>query len=193
MTLSLFLIALAMSTDAFAVALARGTASPHVSLSIALRTGLFFGVVEGLTPVLGWLLGWLALPWIQAWDHWLAFALLVGLGLKMLYEGCQPAAPVEAQSPAFWSWGLLLTALATSMDALAVGISFALMEVPIALAALLIGLATTLMVSLGMLLGQHLGGWLGKKAECLGGLILLGIGGWILYEHLFGAAATLAR
>ncbi|RUO79990.1 hypothetical protein CWI84_08505 [Idiomarina tyrosinivorans] len=183
---SLLFIALAMSTDAFAVAVGKGAALKTPRLSLALRTGLLFGVVEGSTPVIGWLLGRGASHWVSEWDHWIAFALLVGLGLRMIKESFsedddeddKPRA-AHASLPI-----LLLTAVATSIDALAVGIGLAFVDVNIALAALLIGCATFIMVTIGIMLGRYIGGWVGKRAELVGGLVLIVIGASVLYQHI---------
>ncbi|WKE67280.1 manganese efflux pump MntP family protein [Gallaecimonas kandeliae] len=184
---SLILIAFAMSTDAFAVALARGAALRHPRFSHALKDGLLFGLVEGLTPLLGWLLGVGAAGYIAEWDHWLAFGLLSALGAKMIHEGLQaPDTDVEPRRRAIWL--LLVTAMATSVDALVVGLGFAFVKVDILVASLLIGLATTLMVTLGLLVGRQLGSWLGKKAEVAGGLVLIVVGSLILRQHLLGLA-----
>ena len=182
--LSLILIALAMSTDAFAVAISRGVALKKPSFSMALRNGLLFGLVEALTPLLGWLLGALAASYVSAWDHWVVFGLLAFLGVKMIRNGLARHAPQKEQKPGSW-WLALVVAVTTSMDSFALGISLAFADVNIALAAALIGLATCTMVTLGIMLGRKLGELTGKKAEIIGGVILILLGLATLYEHLF--------
>ena len=186
---SILLIGLAMSTDAFAAAIGKGVAMGRPRLSDALRTGLIFGVIEAITPVLGWLLGKAAAVYVQAWDHWIAFALLLGLGLHMIANGfgkedAEPDAAAAGNGNARSFWLLALTGLATSIDAAAIGIGLAFLEVHIGIVALVIGLCTFAMVTVGVLLGSKLGEMAGKRAEVLGGIVLIVIGAGILYEHL---------
>lgn len=179
-------LSLAMSTDAFAVALGKGAAIKKPTWRQALRIGLIFGVIEGLTPVLGWALGLAAAPYVEAWDHWIAFVLLTLLGAKMVYEGFSDADDGDSVSVAEQSvWLLALTGLATSIDAMAVGASLALIGVNIYLTAATIGFSTFVMVTLGVMIGRALGAVVGKRAELIGGVILIAIGSIILYEHLF--------
>jgi len=182
---SIVLLGFAMSTDAFAAAIGKGAAMTRPRLGQAMRAGAIFGVIEAITPVLGWLLGKGASRYIEAWDHWIAFGLLLGLGLHMVWNGVKPEAdePVdEARKHGFVA--LALTGLSTSIDALAVGVGLAFVDVPIALVAVVIGLCTFSMVTLGIMLGRVLGGMVGKRAEMIGGVILIGVGAVILYEHL---------
>ena len=175
--IALLLLTLAMSTDAFAAAISKGAGG-------ALRMGLIFGSIEAATPLVGWLLGKSASTYVEAWDHWIAFALLVALGLHMLYEGLKPSAE-EVSKPSRQSFlKVSLTAIGTSMDAMAVGIGLAFINVNIWIAAALIGLATTLMVTIGIMLGRAIGAVMGHRAEIFGGLTLVAVGAWILYGHL---------
>jgi putative Mn2+ efflux pump MntP len=185
-----FLLALAMSTDAFAAAVGKGAALHRPHLREALRTGLIFGVIEGLTPVIGWLLGTVAAPYVSAFDHWIAFVLLGGLGLRMIREGWSgDEEEEEAEKPGRHSfWLLAITGFATSIDAMVVGVGLAIMEANIVVTAAAIGFSTFVMVTLGVMLGRVLGRIAGKRAEIMGGIILIGIGSLILYEHL-GAPA----
>ena len=186
---SILLIGLAMSTDAFAAAIGKGVAMGRPRLSDALRTGLIFGVIEAITPILGWLLGKAAAVYVQAWDHWIACALLLGLGLHMIANGlgkedAEPDAAAAGNGNARSFWLLALTGLATSIDAAAIGVGLAFLEVHIGIVALVIGLCTFVMVTIGVLLGSKLGEMAGKRAEVLGGIVLIVIGAGILYEHL---------
>ena len=182
-----FLLALAMSTDAFAAAVGKGAALHRPHLREALRTGLIFGVIEGLTPVVGWLLGQVAAPYVSAFDHWIAFVLLGGLGLRMIREGWS-GDEEEAEKPGRHSfWLLAITGVATSIDAMVVGVGLAIMDADIAITATAIGFSTFVMVTLGVMLGRVLGRIAGKRAEIIGGIILIGIGSLILYEHLSAA------
>jgi putative Mn2+ efflux pump MntP len=183
--ISILLLGFAMSTDAFAAAIGKGAAMAKPRLSQALRAGLIFGVIEAITPVLGWLLGKGASRYIEAWDHWVAFGLLLVLGLHMIWNGVKPDSdePVdEAKKHGFVA--LALTGLSTSIDALAVGVGLAFVDIPIAVVAVVIGLCTFSMVTLGIMLGRVLGDMVGRRAEIIGGIILIGVGAVILYEHL---------
>jgi putative Mn2+ efflux pump MntP len=182
------LLSLAMSTDAFAAAVGKGAALHRPHLREALRTGLIFGVIEGLTPVIGWALGQVAAPYVTAWDHWIAFVLLGGLGLRMMREGLS-APEEEVEKPGSHSfWLLAITGFATSIDAMVVGVGLAIMDINITVTAAAIGFSTFMMVTIGVMLGRVLGLIAGKRAELAGGLILIGIGCFILYDHL-GAPA----
>lgn len=184
--ISTVLLALAMSTDAFAAAIGKGAALQKPTLSEALRTGLIFGVIESITPLMGWVIGSVATKYVAAWDHWIAFTLLVVLGLHMIYEGFQSPDLTE-DKPSQHSFIILaITAFATSIDAMVVGVSLAFINVNIFTTAIAIGLATFIMVTLGVMLGRVLGVLVGKRAEILGGVILIAIGSFILYEHLNG-------
>ncbi len=124
---------------------------------------------------------------IAAWDHWIAFTLLGLLGLHMIYVGLKPESEGRAtdgtkRTHGFWS--LAATGLATSIDAMAVGVGLAFLDVNIGVVALVIGLTTLVMVTLGIMLGRILGSLAGKRAEIIGGLMLIAIGAAILYEHL---------
>ena len=186
MTVSaLILLAFAMSTDAFAASLARGTRLAAPRLPKALKMGLIFGVIEGTTPLIGWGLGRAAAGFIEAWDHWVAFALLVGLGIHSIVESQSEDEQVSSSSDKNLPLRMtVLVALGTSLDAMAVGVSLAFLEVNILIAAALIGAATFLMVTLGTLLSRTIGSIFGHRAELVGGLVLIGVGCWILYSHL---------
>ena len=145
----------------------------------------------GITPVIGWLLGRAALQYVEAFDHWIAFGLLGALGVHMIINGLRPddGADDEDTSKHHGFWRLAVTGFATSIDAMAVGIGLAFLDVHIGVMALIIGLCTLTMVTMGIMLGRVLGGMVGKRAEIIGGLILIIIGSTILYEHLSGAMA----
>lgn len=187
--LSILLIGLAMSTDAFAAAVGKGAAMTRPRLPQALRAGLIFGVVEAITPVIGWLLGSAASRFIEAWDHWVAFGLLVALGLHMIHQALQPVDDdaLEAGDANASVFKLAIAGLATSIDAMAVGVGLAFADVHIAVVAIVIGLCTFTMVTIGIMLGRALGVVIGKRAEIAGGVILIVVGSVILYEHLTAA------
>jgi putative Mn2+ efflux pump MntP len=183
--LSILLLGLAMSTDAFAAAIGKGAAMTKPRLSEALKAGLIFGVIEGITPLLGWLLGLTASRFVSTWDHWLAFSLLLGLGLHMIYNGIRPTHADATDTPRRHGvLALALTGVSTSIDALAVGVTLAFVDVHIGIVAAVIGVCTFGMVTLGIMLGRALGAVVGKSAEIVGGLILIGVGSVVLYEHL---------
>jgi len=187
---SILLIGFAMSTDAFAAAIGKGAAMRKPVFRDALRAGLIFGAIEAITPVIGWLLGRAALDYVEAFDHWIAFGLLVALGLHMIVNGLRPHDDETDEDPSrhHGFWRLAVTGFATSIDAMAVGIGLAFMDVHIGVMALVIGLCTLTMVTAGIMLGRVLGNMVGKRAEIIGGIILMIIGSTILYEHLSGAA-----
>jgi len=189
---ALIFLALAMSTDAFAAALGKGAAMQRPRFLQALRIGLLFGCIEAITPLIGWLLGSFASKWIAEWDHWVAFFLLLGLGGHMVWVGLHGADDGDEEGAPSGQGivALALTAVATSIDAMAVGVGLAFINVNILHAALAIGLATTVMVTVGVLLGRLLGAAIGKKAEIVGGVVLVLVGATILYEHLSDEAAT---
>ena len=183
--ISVVLLALAMSTDAFAAAVGKGTALHQPRWREALRTGLIFGCIETLTPLLGWALGLSAANYVKEWDHWIAFTLLGVLGLRMVYAGLQAPRADEPEKPGRHSfWVLAATGFATSIDAMAVGVGLAFLDVSILPIAAAIGFTTFVMVTLGVMVGRALGAVAGKRAEIVGGLMLIGIGATILYQHL---------
>ena len=185
----MLLIGFAMSTDAFAAAIGKGAAMRRPRFPDALRAGLIFGVIEGVTPVIGWLLGHAASSYVQAFDHWIAFVLLGALGVHMIINGVRhdPAADSDDPGKHHGFWHLAVTGFATSIDALAVGVGLAFLDVHIGVMAAVIGLCTLVMVTTGIMLGRVLGNLIGKRAEIAGGVVLIIVGSAILYEHLSGA------
>jgi putative Mn2+ efflux pump MntP len=177
------LLAFSMSTDAFAAALGKGAALNRPRFSEALRVGLIFGTIEAITPLIGWVLGRAASGYIEAFDHWIAFGFLAGIGIKMIWDSFQRDA--EEEKPQRHSFAVLaLTAIGTSIDALAVGVTLALIDANILVNALAIGAATFTMTTLGVMVGRTLGARFGKYAEGAGGIVLIVIGGLILAQHL---------
>jgi manganese efflux pump family protein len=185
--LAIIILAFSMSADAFAAALAKGSALDRAHWSEALRTGILFGTVEAITPVIGWAGGLVAIAYITEIDHWIAFTLLGGIGTKMLWDSFRHV-PEKIRLNRHSIGTLLLTAIGTSIDAMAVGIGLAFLNVNIAAVALSIGVATLAMTTVGILLGRVLGERFGRIAEALGGVGLILIGTKILIEHtMFGA------
>jgi len=183
--LSIALLSLAMSTDAFAAAVGKGIALKRPHWREALRTGVIFGAIEGTTPLIGWALGLAAADYVKAWDHWIAFVLLLGLGGHMVLNGLKPPETQDDEKPARHGfWLLALTGFATSVDAMVVGVGLAFLDVPILPVAFAIGCTTLVAVTLGVMTGRVLGRAAGSRAEIVGGLVLAGIGAAILFEHL---------
>lgn len=182
-------VAFSMSADAFAVAIAKGMQLHRPRLREALRTGLIFGVIEAITPLIGWALGRAASGYVEAIDHWIAFAILGLLGLKMLHDAIWPAAEAQSKPRRHGFITLCLAAVGSSIDALAIGVTLAFIDANIILTALAIGFATFLMVTVGIMAGRWLGKRMGRLAEGFGGVILLAIGSFIVMEHMGVLAA----
>lgn len=185
--LTTILLALGMSVDAFAAALARGVGSLHYTWRQTVKTALIFGIVETIMPLIGWLAGSMAQKFIAEYDHWLAFGLLLALGLKMiwgaLHDGDETAAAYGNRTDATLTL-TVITAIATSIDSMVVGVGLAFLDANIWLTALAIGTSTTIMAAVGLRLGRLLGQKIGSRAEMAGGVVLIGIGTFILLEHL---------
>jgi putative Mn2+ efflux pump MntP len=176
-------LAVSMSVDAFAVSVGRGAALGRPRFSEALRTGAVFGIVEALTPLIGWAAGVAASGLVEAIDHWIAFTLLAGVGLHMLYATIWSGG--DDDKPVGRSLAVLLaTAVGTSLDAMAVGVSLAFLDVNIIIIAIAIGLTTFIMSSGGLLVGRLIGARFGRLAEAIAGIALCGLGLMILVEHL---------
>jgi putative Mn2+ efflux pump MntP len=183
--LTTVVLAFSMSADAFAAALGKGAAltRPRLSLSEALRTGVVFGTIESITPVMGWAAGLSASSYITAIDHWIAFALLLAIGTKMIWESAR--GPDARCKPDRHSLKILVaTAIGTSIDAMAVGVTLAFIDGDIVVTALAIGCATLLMATVGILIGRFIGEKFGRIAEAIGGVGLIAIGAKILIEHM---------
>ena len=146
--ISIFMLGMAMSTDAFAAALGKGAGMLKPRFNEALRIGFIFGFVEMLTPIIGWFLGSAAARYIDSIDHWVAFILLAGLGCHMIYGSFQDEPQEKETSRKNGIFSIALTGLATSIDALAVGVGLALIDVNIVLVAIVIGLCTWTMVTI---------------------------------------------
>lgn len=185
--LSIAVLSVSMSADAFAAAIGRGAAH-RPTLAQALRSGLVFGIVEAVTPLIGFALGVAAAGFVEVIDHWIAFGLLGAVGGKMIWEALKREdEDTEADAGKAGSRGLLAlvaTAIGTSIDAGAVGVGLALLGANIWLIAACIGATTFALATLGLLIGKAAGARLGKIVELIGGLALIGLGLKILLEHL---------
>jgi putative Mn2+ efflux pump MntP len=193
--IQILLIALSLSMDAFAVSLTAAACCKHLKPFHALRASFAFGLFQFLMPVAGWFLGTTFKGYIASLDHWVAFGLLAFVGGKMLVEVIEEwrepadACPTgeEAEKRDITSKRIvLLLAIATSIDALAVGISFSVMGMTALQPSLIIGAVTFALCLLAFVFGKRVGGLLGRYAQLAGGLILVGIGVKILVQHLLG-------
>ena len=182
-TTSILLIALGLSADCFAVSLSGSVSMKSFTRFQIFRTALTFGFFQALMPVLGWLLGQTIVDFIADYDHWIAFILLGFIGGKMIWESFHKKE--DEQSLDITRGFLLITlAVATSIDALAVGLTFAFIEVNLTLAVFIIGITAFLATIVSFLIGKKLGKLAGRWAELVGGLILIGIGIRIVITHL---------
>jgi len=183
---ALLLLALGVSMDAFAVSICKGLAMKKVTLKAGLTCGLWFGGFQALMPLIGYLLGSLFADAIQAIDHWVAFFLLGIIGVNMLKEALESCECCDCDHNADLSTKpMFVLAVATSIDALAVGISLAMVgDVNIVAAVALIGLFTCVMSTIGVKVGNVFGARFEKKAQIAGGVILILLGLEILLEHL---------
>lgn len=179
---SIGLLAFVMSVDAFVASVGRGAGGVRPGLGGALRAGAVFGLVEMLTPLVGWSLGILASGYVEMIDHWIAFGLLAGVGVRMVLHAFEP--PQEDKRARLAFWGLVATAFGTSIDAMAVGVSMAFVEVNIMVVAAAFGVATLMMSTMGLLAGRVIGRRFGPVADVAGGLVLIGLGASILLKHL---------
>lgn len=185
--LTISFIAVGLAMDAFAVSVASGMIIRQVQMRHALKFGLFFGVFQFMMPVIGWLLGSYFATYIAAVDHWVAFGLLAVIGGRMIWEavtGGEETDPDCNEEKLLSLSNMTILAVATSIDALAVGISFAVVGVHIWSASLVIGAVAFLLSAAGIFLGKRLGCLFGRRVEIFGGALLIGIGLKILLEHL---------
>ncbi len=180
--LTIGILAVSMSVDAFIASLGRGASETRPGILRAVKTGAIFGAVEMVTPLIGWGLGMAASTWVQAVDHWIAFALLGAVGAHMLFQALSKGAEDTPRASGFRA--TLLTAIGTSIDAMAVGVSLALLDANIFVIAAAIGFTTMVMSASGILAGRWLGRSFGRVMEMLGGCALIGMGALILVEHL---------
>lgn len=170
--IEVLILAIALSMDAFAVAI--GLGAKKNTPGLALRAGLYFGIFQALMPMFGYLAGKGLIAWIADYAHWVAFGLLAAIGAKMIYEGLQEG--IEEDIAALTHKMMLLLAIATSIDAMAAGFSLTLMDSNPYLACLTIGLVTFCFSACGVIVGRKSGTWLESKAELFGGTVLILIG-----------------
>ncbi len=169
--------------DCFAVSITAGATNKNVTKSKTLEVALFFGLFQGLMPVIGWLLGLSVKTYIENIDHWIAFGIFVLIGGKMIFESVKKHTekkPLNIDRVVI----IIVLSIATSIDALIVGTSFVFLEVSIIKAVVIIGIITFFVSLLGIYVGKKYGYFWGNKAELIGGLVLIGIGTKILLDHL---------
>ena len=182
--ISVVVLAVALAMDCFSVSLANGTRMPVMKLFPVLELAFFMGLFQALMPVAGWLLGNSFLQMMEAFDHWIAFGLLLFLGLKMCIDALRPE-KTENKEPFRQSFGqVMLMSVATSIDALAVGISFSVIRVQIAVPVVVIGLVSFIFSLAGSCIGYRFGQIRRINARLVGGLMLIAIGVKILLSHL---------
>lgn len=183
---TIFLIAIGLAMDCFAVSLGVGTAGTATGPRPTFRLFFHFGLFQGGMTLLGWLAGKTVVTYISTVDHWVAFALLAFVGVRMIRGGLKQAGEEPAIPDPSRGLTLVMLSIATSIDALAVGLSLALLDVNVLWSALLIGGVSAILSLVGLHLGNQLGLRFGKSMEILGGIILLGIGLRVVITHLSG-------
>lgn len=186
---AILVLALGLAMDATAVSAARGLAAERIRPRHVLLVAVFFGGFQALMPMLGWLVGSRVGPIVEAWDHWIAFALLGAVGGKMLWEARRggEADGERTNDDLFGVKVMFVLAVATSIDALAVGFTLPMLNAPFLLSIVTIGVTTALLSALGLYAGRRFGALLGKRLDVVGGLVLIGLGVKILIEHLHAA------
>lgn len=181
--LTIFLIALALAMDAFAVSIASGIAIKKLRINHAFTIALWFGIFQAIMPLIGWLGGISLRDLLSSIDHWVVFGLLLLIGLKMIWEAFQ-IEPIEKESNPLDIRILFVLSLATSIDALATGVSFALLGIPVVMPVIIIGIVTFILSFAGVWIGDRSGNLFGKKMEIVAGIILIAIGLRVLISHL---------
>lgn len=184
---TIFFIAVSLAMDAFAVSVTNGITTIGFNHFDAMKQGIYFGIFQFMMPIIGWFLGSSVKDSIESIDHWIAFVLLGVIGGNMIYGSFHKQKEICtcSKNACMTAKCLTLQAIATSIDALAIGISFALLEVNILFSAVIIGLVAFSLSFFGGILGKRLGEFFQKQAQFMGGIILIGIGLKILIEHLF--------
>jgi putative Mn2+ efflux pump MntP len=181
--ITIIVIAIGLAMDAFVVSIVSGSAYKQLHVKHTLRMALFFGAFQAFMPLIGSLAGLSLKDYIAYCDHWIAFALLTAVGIKMIYESFKIKSVEENLDPSN-VFVLLVLSVATSIDALAIGITLSLIISSVALAVITIGLITFVLSYAGVLIGKRFGHFFENRIEALGGLVLIGIGVKILCEHL---------
>lgn len=182
---AILLLAIGLAMDAMAVAASKGLATPTIRSRHVFLVATLFGGFQALMPLIGWAIGDRIGPLVEAWDHWIAFALLAAIGGKMLWDARgAPAAPDADERDPFDLRVMFALAIATSIDALAVGITLPMMNAPLLATLVTIGITTALLSALGLFAGRRFGAALGKQLDIAGGVVLIALGVKILVAHL---------
>jgi len=182
--LSVFVIAIGLAMDAFAVSISCGFTISSPKHWNALKIAFSFGAFQAVMPVIGWSVGRFFSAYIEAFDHWIAFILLSFIGIRMIYNAIASDECATIVDPTDLKT-LLMLSIATSIDALVIGVTFAFLQIQIIRPVLIIGIITFVISSAGLLIGHKLGRYFEKRVEIFGGIVLIGIGIKILIEHLF--------
>ncbi|HRX14783.1 MAG TPA: manganese efflux pump MntP family protein [Spirochaetota bacterium] len=180
---TLLIIASALSIDALSVSIANGIIIPQLKTRQAIYISFSFGFFQSIMPVIGWFVGKTFAEYIQVYDHWIAFALLSSVGIKMIHEAYTQSENKTCKN-CLQPKILLLMSLATSIDALAIGISFSILKTDILFPAIVIGVVTFINCFAGITIAHKIGSFFGKKMEYAGGIILIAIGVKIVIEHI---------
>lgn len=183
-TIEIVLVGVSLAMDAFAVSTCKGLSMPKINYKHALIIALFFGVFQAVMPLIGWLLGSAFEKYITTFDHWIAFALLLILGIKALVDAIRDKDDDKNKEYKLDFKELTVLAIATSIDALAVGVTFAFLQVSLALSVSLIGVITFVLCLIGVMIGNKFGSKWKKPASIAGGVVLILMGVKILLEHL---------
>ncbi len=180
---TIFIIAVGLAMDAFAVSIASGTLYKKLNIRHGLRMAVFFGGFQSIMPLIGSLAAMSFVEYIESYDHWVAFGLLGAVGGKMIYESFKIKAANE-RADASNMLVLLLLSVATSIDALAVGVTLPMVDAPVAITVTIIGVVTFVLSYIGVLIGSKVGHLFENRIEAVGGIILIGIGIKILLGHM---------
>ena len=182
MDVTTLLVACSLAMDSFSVAITHGLSNEQADITTALKVGGFFGFFQAIMPVFGWFAGVNIIEFIAEFDHWVAFGLLCVIGCRMIYESLRTESRKLITSLSFGA--LLMLSVATSIDALAVGLSWSFLQIPILIPVLMTGGITFSLSFVGVYIGKKFGQYIHNKMEAMGGLLLLAIGVKILLEHL---------
>ncbi len=181
--ITIFLIAIGLSMDAFAVSIASGFTAKQLRMQYVLKIAFFFGLFQAIMPLIGWSLGYSVKNYLSGIEHWIAFLILSGIGIKMIYEA-KIIQKEEKDMVILSTYALFILAIATSIDALAVGLSLSAINISIITPSMIIGIVTFMFCIIGVYVGNRLGHLFESEIEVIGGIILIGIGIKILLDHL---------
>lgn len=182
--LSLLTLAVALAVDAFAVAVVTGVTLKVITKRHLFRLGFHFGLFQAMMVAAGWAMGHAVQRYLSTIDHWVAFGLLTFVGGRVIWESLHEQEQARPATDLTTGWDLVMVSIATSIDALAVGLSLGVMGTRIAMAAFVIGVTASLLTLFGMALGRKIGAHWGRRVEIFGGLVLIAIGLKIVWEHL---------